>query len=429
MSYDIAIIAIGSTGDVVPLAALADGLQRSGEKVRFITHHSFQSLTSELDLKFFPIAGNYRDFFQSSEGLRLVNNRQLPWQESSILAKELPTQLREALDAANGSDAIIVGPLSIWGYHIAEILNIPLIVTSYCPIQSTRYFPFLQFGIKQLKPVSLLEGIFNKFSYQVSETLFWIRDQEPINRFRESQGLPAISLLGPRLRWKQPDVLSNVLVLNLYSEVVLPSPADWEADTNPTFTTGYCFPRHNPYSPPKSLVDFIGHQSDLPLISIGFGSMPLLNPNDTFKIIVEAVKIAHVRAVLVSGWGNLKGFNSPYLYQIESVPYSWLFPQVSAVVHHGGAGTTSLGLRAGKPTVVVPFFADQHSWAKRLKYLGVSPEPIPAKILSAQRLAERVGEAVSCHRMLKNAREISDRIHQENGVEMAASLIRNYLNK
>ena len=80
---------------------------------------------------------------------------------------------------------------------------------------------------------------------------------------------------------------------------------------------------------------------------------------------------------------------------VDGVPFAWLFPRVAAVVHHGGAGTTSAGLRAGVPSVVVPFFGDQPYWGLRVADLGVGPVPIPRKKLTVERLAQAIQTAVT----------------------------------
>ena len=94
---------------------------------------------------------------------------------------------------------------------------------------------------------------------------------------------------------------------------------------------------------------------------IGFGSIVVDDPTGMTKLIFEAVKLAGVRALVSKGWGGLGAdeIGIPEdVFMLGNVPHDWLFKHVSAVVHHGGAGTTAAGIAAGKPTVVVPFFGD-----------------------------------------------------------------------
>ncbi|MEJ2157153.1 MAG: hypothetical protein P8X96_17600 [Desulfobacteraceae bacterium] len=111
------------------------------------------------------------------------------------------------------------------------------------------------------------------------------------------------------------------------------------------------------------------------------------------------------------------------ILKIESAPHDWLFPRVSAVVHHGGAGTTAAGLRAGKPSVIVPFFGDQHFWGRHVHLLGASPKPIPQKKLTADKLATAIKETISNPDIQRKAEDIGEKIRQEDGIGSAVTVI------
>lgn len=108
--------------------------------------------------------------------------------------------------------------------------------------------------------------------------------------------------------------------------------------------------------------------------------------------------------MLAKGWGGLETEVLPEgVYGLESVPHDWLFPRVAAVVHHGGAGTTAAGLRAGKPSVLCPFYGDQAFWARRIHALGAGPAPVPQKQLNADTLAAAITAAVTDTTMQEKA--------------------------
>jgi UDP:flavonoid glycosyltransferase YjiC (YdhE family) len=111
------------------------------------------------------------------------------------------------------------------------------------------------------------------------------------------------------------------------------------------------------------------------------------------------------------------------VFMIGSIPFSWLFPQMAAVVHHGGAGTTSMALWAGIPAIVTPFMGDQPFWGQRVYELGVGPRPIPRQRLTVERLAESIHCVVSDIAMQKNAASLGERIRAENGVARAVAVI------
>lgn len=107
------------------------------------------------------------------------------------------------------------------------------------------------------------------------------------------------------------------------------------------------------------------------------------------------------------------------VFLLGNVPHDWLFPRVSAVVHHGGAGTTAIGIALGKPTVIVPFFGDQPFWANMVYRAGAGPEPCHWKRLTAEKLAQSITEALSPEIQVK-AKELAAKIEGENGQAKAA---------
>ena len=112
---------------------------------------------------------------------------------------------------------------------------------------------------------------------------------------------------------------------------------------------------------------------------------------------------------------------------MQEVPHDWLFPKVVAAVQHGASGTTAATLKAGIPSIVVPFFADQPVWAKRLEQLGVSPATHPRMELTSDRLADSIRRILEDDSFHKRAQQLKTQIAEENGVEKAVSVIESYL--
>ena len=128
--------------------------------------------------------------------------------------------------------------------------------------------------------------------------------------------------------------------------------------------------------------------------------------------------------MLLTGWGGLRSAPaSKDIHTIDSAPFDWLFPRVAAVVHHGGAGTTAAGLAAGRPSVLVPFVADQHFWGWRVASLGAGPTPVPRKQLTAERLAAAIVQATADSAMQASAAALGRQIRAEDGVGQAVTLL------
>ena len=165
-------------------------------------------------------------------------------------------------------------------------------------------------------------------------------------------------------------------------------------------------------------------EASSPPIYIGFGSMTTRKPEETTALVINALKQTNQRAILASGWGGLQKADLPEsIFMIDSIPHSWLFPRVAAVVHHGGAGTTAAGFSAGVPSIVIPFFADQPYWGQRVADLGVGPAPIPRQKLTVDRLAQAIQIAVTDKAMRQRAVDIGSKIQREDGIARAVEII------
>jgi sterol 3beta-glucosyltransferase len=208
-------------------------------------------------------------------------------------------------------------------------------------------------------------------------------------------------------------------VLCGFSPAVLPPPADWKN----TCVTGYWFLNEaEDWTPPSALVSFL--ERGAPPVYIGFGSMGSRNPQQTADLVLQAIAITGQRAILQSGWGGLSTDDLPdSVFVVDAVPHSWLFPQVAAVVHHGGAGTTAAGLRAGVPTVIVPFFGDQPFWGRKIAALGVGTAPIPRKKLTAKLLATAIDQVVNDRSIRQNAADLGAKIRAENGLATVVDIV------
>jgi UDP:flavonoid glycosyltransferase YjiC (YdhE family) len=138
-------------------------------------------------------------------------------------------------------------------------------------------------------------------------------------------------------------------------------------------------------------------------------------------MIFGAVKRAGVRALVSKGWGGIGGEAPPEgVFLLGNCPHDWLFNYVSCVVHHGGAGTTAIGIAMGKPTVVVPFFGDQPFWGAMIYKAGAGPEPVPFKKMTEESLAHSITTALGPE-IQRAVKVMSEKIAGENGSTDAAA--------
>jgi sterol 3beta-glucosyltransferase len=150
--------------------------------------------------------------------------------------------------------------------------------------------------------------------------------------------------------------------------------------------------------------------------------MASTKPQEVTDLVLSAVRRARVRAVLLSGWGGLASLPATDdVFFVDSVPHDWLFPRVTAVVDHGGAGTTGAALSAGVPALVVPFAADQPFWGARVAALGVGPMPIPRKKLTVELLARALRGMVDDQAMQVRAAQLGALIRTDDGIAEAVT--------
>jgi UDP:flavonoid glycosyltransferase YjiC (YdhE family) len=413
----IAIIASGSRGDIEPYIALGQGLKKAGHVVRLVTHENYRDLVASRGVEFWPVAGSVQDVAQS-DAMRALLGRGNFLAIMAQMAKEAERgalRLAEgALAAARGMDCLLGGFAGLFvGVALAEKLDLPLIQAHYVPFTPTRAYPSAPFAGLPIR----LGGAFNRLSYQLTRQMMWqaFRPADRLTR-RQVLGLPAAPFWGPF----DAECLRRTPVLYGFSPAVIPPAPDWDSRTH---VTGYWFPEEAAsWTPPAALVEFL--QAGPAPVYVGFGSMSTRKPEETAELIVQALARSGQRGVLLTGWGGLSAAHLPdSVYCVDSIPFDWLFPRVAAVVHHGGAGTTAAGLRAGVPSLVVPFFGDQPFWGRRVLELGVGPAPIPHRKLTVARLAQSIRQMVTDQAMRERAARLGAIIRAEDGVARAVGIV------
>ena len=412
----IMIIAMGSRGDVQPYVALGKGLKAAGHSVRLATHENFESLVNSHELEFCPLKGNVQAFLEDTENRKLLEGGNF----LAINARAAKASQRAAIDwadgglvAGRGMDLLITGVGGLFlGVSLAEKLKIPLLQAYIFPFTPTKAFPAVLFP----QSISKLGGAVNRLSHHVFRQIMWqgARTGDGLAR-QQVLGLPTAPFWGDY----HSVHLQRYPILYGLSPSVVAKPSDWQN----THITGYWFLDEAPdWSPPLALLEFL--QSGSPPVFVGFGSMVSRKPEETTDLVLQAIALTGQRAILQSGWSGLSRHDLPdTVFMVDSIPHSWLFPRVAAVVHHGGAGTTAAGLRAGIPTIVIPFFGDQPFWGQRVAQLGVGTDSIPRKQLTNARLAEAIHQAVSDRAMHQRAADLGAKIQAEDGVANAVAIV------
>jgi sterol 3beta-glucosyltransferase len=406
---EVVMLTIGSRGDVQPFVALGIGLREAGHEVTVATGGAFEAFVVEHGLRFAALDVGLLERLQSPEGKAALSGKKF-----LATLKETASMYRRVLDqeweASRGADAVVYHPKALGGYHVAEALNVPAFLAHPIPMFSpTRAFP------TPVLPVASLGGSLNRLSYGAFLRISTASFHRTINRWREETlGLPPRGLLASELELRG----EPVSILVGCSPHVVPPPADWGPSTT---MTGYWFlDGAGDWRPPAHLAAFL--EDGPPPVYVGFGSLGGWTSEEVVGAALAALERAGKRGVLATGGVPLRAPDNVCV--IESAPHEWLFPRMAAVVHHGGAGTTAEGLRAGRPSVICPTtMNDQLFWGRRVSELGVGPRPLPQKKLAAEALLTAIRVATEDDRVRERAAALGEKIRTERGVARAVEVI------
>jgi UDP:flavonoid glycosyltransferase YjiC (YdhE family) len=406
----IAIHTLGTRGDVQPYLALALGLKTAGHTVMIAAPTQYEAFISKRGILFAHLPGEFLDLMDTPEakaamagGGGFAAGFKMIKQFKPIGRKQLKAEWQAAQQFQ--PELIIYHPKAIAARHIAERLSCPAVLASPLPgFTPTREFASPMVPFRSVGPLNPLT---HTVMAEGGEAIF----RRMIADWRSAD---------LNLAKKPRNRLKPQATLYAYSPSVLPRAADWGDDVA---VTGYWFlEEEGSWRPDPALQAFL--DAGDPPIYVGFGSMPGLDPAELTELIRQALRHAGKRGVLATGGGAIQaGPASPDLHLIEGAPHDQLFPLMSACIHHGGAGTTGASLRAGKPTIICPFFGDQPFWARIVHERGAGPAPIDKKNLTPGLLAAAIIEATANGTMARRAAEIGAKISREHGVTNAIAYL------
>jgi len=392
----IAILIVGSRGDVQPFLPIAQRLAQDGHRVRLATHAVFREFVESHGIEFFPLAGDPRELM---EYMVLTGGHLIPHHLDQLLEqvprkREMMSEILAStwaactepdpgrLDAVPFvADAVIANPPTQGHIHVAQALHAPLHIMFTMPWSPTNAFAHPFTHVMSEAHVRIV----NRLSFEAFDLLTWLGLSDLVNEFRErTLGLERI-----HLGEHGASLVHELAVPHAYlwSPSVLAKPDDWGPEID---VTGFVFlDEAARFEPPDALREFLAAGD--PPVYVGFGSCPAPDPVALTTTIFDGLERAGVRGVVARGWAKLgTGSVPPNVHLVDDLPHDWLFPRCAAVCHHGGAGTTAAGLRSGLPTIVVPFFGDQYFWGRIVAESGAGPEPVPIGALTAETLAEAI---------------------------------------
>lgn len=407
-------VAVGTRGDVNPLAELGEDMIKSGHEFRILTSEAFRPLIESKGLTFLRLdtdadhvmkylVTDYRTSRDFVKGL-------------FKLKKENPGFMEQTLSAIKGSDLVMYGTCSAFARHAAEYLGIKCARYFYSPMDPTAQYSLYTDDFDSDKVLKSYNGLPDGMSLMTMIAL---------NKWRKSAGLP---------KWKissRYTELGGRKVLTFYptSPLLMPPDPAWGDHIH---VTGYWYhPEESikEYEEPKELKDFLTAGERPVFVAFGKAESPELARLQLLTL--EALKKTGIRAVVQAFQMPEKDrINTDKLFFIDNVPYAYIFDKVRAVVHHGGNTTNGLGLRAGLPTLVIALALDQYFYGRVDHKVGCGPKPlyIRKKLCTVEEIADALKELVS-GKYDVTAQKISEQIMKENGVVDAVKAIEDYVSE
>ena len=418
MSKCIVLSTFGSFGDVHPYMAIGMELKRRGHVPVIATMAGYREKIESVGLKFAAVRPDIPS--PKEQGQEFIDKLMQPITGPKFLLEEVIfPAVRESyadlLHATAGADLLITHPAAPAGPLLGRKTGLPWISTVLAPFSFYSAYdppvpPFWQWTRK----FSLLGPTVMGFLLGVAKGAY---KAKAISDFCAELGLEFKG--NPTFEAQH----SPTLVLALFSELFGRRQPDWPPQAR---ITGFCFyDGDHETQMPAELTRFL--DSGAPPIVFTLGSSAVWVARDFYEESIQAAKLVGRRAVLLIGdERNLPRSLPKGVIALDYVPYQSIMPRACAVVHHGGVGTTSQGLLAGVPTLIVPFAFDQSDNAEHARKLGTSRTLYRQKYV-ATRVAHELGELLRQPFYARQALEVGRLLKLEDGPKRAADLIEQVL--
>ncbi len=392
---------IGSRGDVQPIVALGVELRALGHEARLCAAPNFGEWIESHGLGFVPIGPDLRKMTGGSGPVGVMQQfTKEQWQK--LAEDSVRDQFRVLSDAARGCDVVVAaGALQIALRSVAEAQQVPYVFAAYCaavlpsaqlpPPKTGGHYPFT---LAEAENLQLWKQNAEEFNARFGAVL---------NEERARLGLEPVASVQAHIFTDHPWLAADPVL----------SPALPAQGLRVVQTGAWTLQEDTPL--PDEVEEFLA--SGAPPLYLGFGSMR--GTEKTAEALVEAARALGFRSILSRGWAELVPTESADdCLSVGDVNHAKLFPRVAAVVHHGGAGTTTSAARAGRPQVIIPHNYDQFYWAHRVQELGVGVSGPLRDELTVDALVEALRLCLRPE-MAERAQELAGRM-ELHGARIAA---------
>lgn len=392
------LVTTGSRGDFEPFLAFSKIAASKGHDVYLAVTEEFVTEAKNENFTTLVLPGTIKQFVDTNGVSVIKNSLDFLPNVRPMIVKILEVISQQILEIK--PDVVFYHPTALTAPITAKYLKALSVLVEIIPVLSpTREFASAGLWTSDLK-------FLNKLTYKgikLAEKLFFLETNKLAKKLNVTNR-------------------NHDLAVSLVSPALLKRPKDWPDNS---YVVG---PWHQQKEEELSseILEFVNKK---PTIYAGFGSMKKGQPEKLARTIIQACEDLGLQVVLSRGWGGLE---IPVEYEqadfvkfVESVSHTKLFPKVEAIIHHGGVGTVHAALRAGTPSIIVPFIVDQPWWADRLHRLGLGPKSLPLRKFNKVNLINRIKETEKYKDKVQN---ISQEMIKDDGVNVTLELVKKHLN-
>lgn len=407
----IALCSIGSRGDIQPFLVIGEYLAAQGHEVRVSSAKMYVTLASNYKVDYVSFEGDYAAIVDDEAMKKEIGKN--PFTIGKNLKEKVYPILENSLDTfyelLQWSDVILYHPKTLMdsiGNEMKHKLIKTYVVPAFTP---TKEFtnPLLEF-----LPVP---RFLNKLTYKFANAMLGTV-KTPVNNFRKRNFLP-----------KSKMFLDTPIIYGI-SPSFISRPEDYPDDH---YFTGFWMKQQINQELSEEVKDFI--TDDKEVLIITFGSMPYQSKTSILDFVNAILEKNDIKILIVKAWG-LKDVlinNSEKILAIDSTPFDLLFPLADYVIHHGGAGTTAIALKAGIPQMICPVlhpFGDQAFWGNQINKMGVGVKPIPLKKLTINNLLDNVSKLRNKNLKIE-AKKLKGKIELEDGLLKTKEIVEEHYKK
>jgi rhamnosyltransferase subunit B len=418
----IVITTFGSAGDVNPFMALGLGLRERGHEVTFAVEERFRVMFEDAGFKVGILTGDAYEFFNRNAAKLIGSNNEAESTKLIFLDYQVPlapVRTRELLEICRDADLLVTSVFHLAAANVEDTLQIPVLTVSLTPSSfQSDSLTLRDFG----KVPAPLKRILNRTLWKIARLFSQTSIDPAVNKMRAELGLPS------RRHWLFENGMSRTNVALAVSPLFTPRPADWPAKVK---MTGYLqWDKPANWSPSPELNAFFADGK--PVVALSFGSMAPDVRNEfttLYRMSIEAVLNAGAKALVIGAAADVLPNPLPAnALALDFAPFSEIYPRCAAVIHHGGMGTAAQSLRAGVPTLVVPWGFDQFFTGSQLQNIGVGLS-IKRKKYNVQNGVAAIKALLSEPQYRETAQSVARQLAKEDGVASLSDHIETILGK